>query len=395
MDMNTLPQVIPFEVESFKRITDQAPAMLELNEASKTRAIEFAGGLFASATEHGMSDALDEQLKNFVAKAKVTYKAMDERRKPFTQLVDAVKKRFTSQESDLKQVIDTAQKYRDDYATKKMNDRIEEEKKAKLKLAKEKEMIVLRQQAETQLSSWVARVIAENRQNALNLFNSLTLETIDGAVYELDGIDPIPSEDSLQPKISLSSSVANADEISAIIESVRKGFEEPFIERHSAEILLFIRELKDKVPSKRRELEAIAKADEAEKASIAAEQSKREEAEKASITADEEAERKEAEAAAAVRASAQTASAIVYSSASLFAATPDVKTGYRITVSSVAAYLIIAQFWFEKEGKKLPVEKIEKVTFERMRKFCEDYAIKNEEFIDNKMVRYEPTYKAK
>jgi hypothetical protein len=153
--------------------------------------------------------------------------------------------------------------------------------------------------------------------------------------------------------------------------------------------------LKDKVPSKRRELEAIAKADEAEKASIAAEQSKLEEAEKASITADEEAERKEAEAAAAVRASAQTASAIVYSSASLFAATPEVKTGYRITVSSTAAYLIIAQFWFEKEGKTLPVEKLEKVTFDRMRRFCEDYAVKNEEFIDNKMVRYEPTYKAK
>ena len=395
--MNTLPQPATFEVEGFKNIVEQAPAMLEQNETSKSAAIAFAAGLFESAQRNGMSDALDEQLRAFINKAKTTIEAMNERRKPFTQLVDAVKKRFTSQEAELKQTIEAAQKHRDDYATKKMQERIEDERQAKLKLEKEKELIALWQQAETQLAAWAEKLISENKQKALSLFNGFTLETIGKAIEELDFIPNYPSEEELQHDVSLSvTRLTNAEDLVDILCAVKSKFDwDAFIKRHGTEMEQFKKELTDKIPSKRRELEDMAKADASEKERIEEERRKREEAEKARIAAEEEAARKKAEEEAALRAAAQTANAMIDTAATLFDEKPKVKEGYKITVSSNAAYLTIAQFWMEKQGKTLDHEKLERVTFERMRRFAEEWALKHEEFIDNKMIEYQPIYKAK
>jgi len=51
--------------------------------------------------------------------------------------------------------------------------------------------------------------------------------------------------------------------------------------------------------------------------------------------------------------------------------------------------------WFEKEGKSMAQDKINKVTFDRMRKFCEAHALKTGEMIVSPMVEYKPIYKAK
>ena len=75
--------------------------------------------------------------------------------------------------------------------------------------------------------------------------------------------------------------------------------------------------------------------------------------------------------------------------------TPNVKEGYSIQLKSTAGYLLLVQFWFEKEGKTLAVDKFEKMTFDRIKRFCEAYAIKNDEFLESPLLSYEPVYKAK
>jgi len=77
------------------------------------------------------------------------------------------------------------------------------------------------------------------------------------------------------------------------------------------------------------------------------------------------------------------------------AETPNVKEGYLITLKSTAGYLLLVQFWFEKEGKSLSADKFEKFTFDRVKRFCEAYAAKNEELIQSPLLSYEPIYKAK
>ena len=393
---NTLPQEATFEVEGFKRITELAPAMLEQNEASKAKAIDFANGLFNSIAQHGMSDATDELLKSFIGKAKTTIDAMNERRKPFTQLVDVVKKRFTILETELKQTMETAQKHRDGYATRKMQERMEEERKVQLKLNRNKELILLRQQAETQIAEWAEKVLVANKHAALKLFNGFTLETIKDAAEMLECVPNYPAEDTLCPSFDLrTTALINAEDIVSTSADVKSEFDwDGFIKRHGAEMEQLKKEMTDKIPSKRRELEELAKADAEEKAHMEEARLKREEAEQARIIAEAEAARKKAEEEAAIKATEQTTNAIVDSASVLFNEKPDVKTGYKITATA-AAYLMLAQFYMEKEGKNLAIEKLERVTFDRMRRFCEDYALKNEEFIKSDLIKYEPIYKAK
>jgi len=155
-----------FEVEKFKEITGDAPAMFEQNEASKTSAITYANGLFENISATGMNDAMDDLLKKFIAKGKTTIDTMNERRKPFTQLVDAVKKRFTTQENELKSAIGIAEQHRNEYATAKMKEREEVGRQARLKLEKENEAIRLQQEIDVYFAQQTAEVINTGKHQA-------------------------------------------------------------------------------------------------------------------------------------------------------------------------------------------------------------------------------------
>ena len=119
--------------------------------------------------------------------------------------------------------------------------------------------------------------------------------------------------------------------------------------------------------------------------------------EDARIKAESEAlqSKQRAEAEAAVTAAGQSVNAMVDTQANLFQEAPKVKESYNINVIHPAGYLQLASFWFENEGKNLPNDKIESMTFGRIKSFCEKYAVKNDVTIDSKLISYEPIYKAK
>lgn len=52
-------------------------------------------------------------------------------------------------------------------------------------------------------------------------------------------------------------------------------------------------------------------------------------------------------------------------------------------------------FWFEREGKNLPNEKIEKKSIAQMKKFCEDIANKDGEIITSNFITYKEVVTAK
>ena len=99
--------------------------------------------------------------------------------------------------------------------------------------------------------------------------------------------------------------------------------------------------------------------------------------------------------AANVQASAEQMTAAIDSQANIFQEVPQVKEGVEIVVKNPVAYGLIFQFWFEKEGKTLSAEKIEKKSIGQMKKFCEDYTLKTGETINNPLISYKDVFKAK
>jgi flagellar biosynthesis GTPase FlhF len=88
---------------------------------------------------------------------------------------------------------------------------------------------------------------------------------------------------------------------------------------------------------------------------------------------------------------------------SLFDATKDlavaeqggqVRKSLVINIKHPAAFVQIFQVWFEEEGTKLPVDKLEKKTLGQMKRFCEGLASKDGVIIDSPYIAYEEDFKA-
>jgi hypothetical protein len=434
------------KIDDFKALITNAPAALETNKTSYVNALLRGEELIALANA-GMNDVIDGQLSTYIQRAKVTIKTMKENREPFTQIMTAVAKEFTRLESEMKTPVDECQKLRDAYATKKMEERREQERLAALKLAKEQELIEAEKDYRIKYANAAADYTLSVKQKELSWFNSLTLGKTETAenVISLTGSTETETV-FLFPVTPYNYRYATQAELAEKFTAAerQKLASEAFL-AFKEEITLFKRELLDMLPSKIRQLEeaeaarkaaeaeAKRRAEEAETARIAAEKAGAEEkvrleaeakrikaeaeaacqaaeaarqakdAEEAARQAEEaariarEAEeaRRKAESEAALKAAEQKASSYVDAQADLFAQAPKVKEGYQIILKDNSAYLLLAQLWFEKEGRTLAANKFESMTFGRIKAFCEKYAAKNEEFIQSELIEYKPVYKAK
>lgn len=382
------------EFNNLPVILNSAPEILMQNQTSKSKATEAYLTIENLITYNGMSDFYDNELAKFVEKGKKTIISMNDRRKPVTQMIDLIKKEFTSLESDLKSTVDKAQSQRNAYATEKMKIKQEEDRQAALRLAKEKEIIEYRKSCEIAVSSYFTECASKIKSQFLNDFNSLTLENIDKAGFEstssnfdtyfYKGINLTFPDNSLLDKDTLDS--IRSEFIDADYSAQKAQFK--------AEIQSQLRELVDKIPSKKAELQTLVLADAAETERLLKEKEAREKDEADRIAKEAENKRKEAETAASVKAAGEQAAVLVDAQVGLFEA-PKVVESYEIKLTNIAGYLMLIQFWFEKEGKSLPQDKFEKFTFARAKAFCENYAKKNDEFIKNPTIVYEPKYKAK
>jgi len=344
-----------------------------------------------------MNDFNDEQLSIFLSKAKKTIDSMNERRKPFTQIVDAVKKQFTTLESELKPIMDEIKSIRDSYATEKMKAKQEADRIAQAKLDKDKEVIEIRRLCDIEIGNFFNECIAKTKKDIAAFFNELNLDTIEGADQVLSTTSTnFDIRYSIPETIELGNCMTHTN-----VEDVNKIIKDTLSVNYSTKKYDYIREInstikeyRDKIPSKKAELIEISKAGEDEKKRLEELATKRqlEEADRLKKQAEDLALKSEEEAS--INASASTAGAMIDASVAS-AETPNVKEGYLITLKSTAGYLLLVQFWFEKEGKSLSADKFEKFTFDRVKRFCEAYAAKNEELIQSPLLSYEPIYKAK
>lgn len=394
-----LPAQTGIDIVAIQDIIGTAPEVLTTNQTSNAKAIEFANNLIKNKNEVGMSDALDAQMASFINKGKVTITAMNERRKPFTQMMDMLKKEFTGMETGLKAKLDEMQGYRNEFATEKMRKRQEEERRQALILAKQKEIITLKGEAEMQLRNSFADYLAKTKQEFTAWFNALDSENITAAETTINVLsEEYPSDLFLASKIDFTGIVSytSQEDMNAIIANAKtQNLLNEFKSTFRESIREQKRELSDKLPSKIAELEALAVADAEEKQRLEKAAQKRAEEEEARIVKQQEEAKQKALENIAATTAAETVGATIDSQATLFEEAPKVKEGVEMVVKSPVAYALIFQFWFEKEGKSLSAEKIEKKSIGQMKKFCEDYSLKTGEIINNPLISYKDVFKAK
>lgn len=390
-------QVMP-DIQAIKKIIGDAPATLEANIKSRDNAIKVAEDLI-KAYANGMNPQLDTQMAVFVEKGNKTIKAINEKRKPFTQMMDELKKRFTGCESDIKAKVDEIQGYRNDWAAEIMKKRQEEERAARQKLEKEKEEIRINAEIKAAVGVAFYEHIADKKRAAQERFNRITLANFDEEeVIFSKPVSIYTPAKFAELKVTLpESSILTKEEIVLISAKILadETLYVHYFNEYDSTMSVFQKSMQDLLPSKKKELKDLEAADEAKKAEIEAEQKRREEAAAAQIAAEAERSSKTVADNASAEAAASTVNAAMNSLFTPVMEAPKVKEGTEIVIKNKAGYALIFQFWFEKEGKSLDNEKIEKKSIAQMKKFCEDYTIKTGETIESPFVEYKDTYKAK
>jgi hypothetical protein len=388
------------DVVGMQNIFQTAPEILNTNTVSREKACEAGNALLKNADNVGMSDRLDEQMSMFISRAKKTVETMNERRKPFTQLITMVQKKFTGLEKEVSDVVKNVQERRDAYATKKIEAQKERERIERERLEKERLTIQLRKSIETKISNSFIADCQTAKQLLFDKFNSATIDGIDVIHREIETF----SEDYTYVAPDFNKGKTHAfqyggatftvEEITSITAECASAVSGDFKARYKAEISALKRELIDKLPSKLHELQELAKSAVTERERLEREAAERAAAERERLKREAEEAAAKAAAEAELRATAETINAIAESEVSM-EAKPEVKEGYEIEIKKNGGWLLIVQFWYEKEGKNLDNAKIAKITFDRMKRFCETYALKNEEKIVSPLIEYKPVYKAK
>ena len=388
---------LPVKAEEITALTVTAPEALTLNQTSLTNAKRAAETLIAVAKEKGMSSELDTQMNEYQIKLRKTLALINDRRKPITQTLDAIKKAFTEIESEAKGLDVEIQAFRNEYAkhVAELARKAEDERLAKIQLERERSEYIslVEQQAFRHFNTYLSSML----QFIVNEFETCTLENIDilpGRFETLSEEYPVTHFSALANTILPAMTLTGEEKLTIYRDVMNAKLPE-----YKAQFTNDVREQKqwviERIPGKKLELQRIAEAKGAEAERLKKEAEERQARERERL----EAEKREAEEKQRREAEAQKEASNIQALFDAAAAAPDtsqVKEGYKIVVNNPAAYLLIAQYWFEREGISKPVETIEKTTFLQMKTFAEKRASKDDkEQIKSPFITYEPVYSAK
>ena len=414
------------EIATLKYDTELA---VQENRKSYEACVKAGESLLSDIEVSGMNDSLDSQAADFIKKAKLTEKAMNEKRKGVTQVFDLVRKGFTAMENLISvknenSVVARIQKKRDEYAAYKL----EQQRKAEAERQRQERIKEAKIQLKTNSIDILNNLLTEHSANAINKLNDtfslLTLDNKDEVkrrisefsdVIDLGGlfVNNVPSYSSEVPENEAKEIMNEAfREVSgSLIASYKNtvcSTRDELLMKFDSKIaeLTELKRIDEELKRKAQEAaEAARKAREAAEAAKAAkaeeERKKREEEVRlADEAAKEEQQRKLAEEQekrdaenAAQHATAQAQSLFNQTETSSGAKTK-VKVTKRLVIADTKGWLEIIQQWWTIEGSSLPADKLAS-KLEFMRKACEKHANKEDELIVSPYIKYEDEVTAK
>lgn len=388
--------------ENMNEIMQAAPKSYELNRISRDNCVNFGQNILYTIQQQGMNDELDKQAASFIDKARRTVKVMNERRSPVTKLFDQVRAAYTAIENE----VDPAkagtigyqlQQLRNQYAAKK---RAEEEKRLCEEMARrqaEEAARKFRMDVEEDLKQQFQRLVNDAINEITMADNGLTLENYDNTLALLKStkayVDKgLPSEwfAKLRTFVRIPAGVDTAE----IETEIKQRLHKQFCEQYMAEVGDTLDYTLDRLPSKKANLEKIAKADAEEAARIKAEMEARRKAEAERMEQERAArEAEERRRAELERKTAEMAS-LFDGQAVASAYQPKTKVTKKISLLNSDGIMPILSLWWSKEGCTLTVEELAKM-FKKQIAFCEKLANKEDIFVSDESVEYVDEVKAK
>ena len=166
------------QIATLKSDTENA---VQANRKSYEACVQAGESLLSDISASGMNDALDEKAAEFIKKAKLTEKAMTEKRKGVTQVFDIVRKGFTMMESlisakNTDSVVYKIQEKRNEYATYKL----EQQKKAEQERLRQERIKEAKIKLKTDTIDTLNNLLTEHSSAAINsLNNTFSLLTLD------------------------------------------------------------------------------------------------------------------------------------------------------------------------------------------------------------------------
>lgn len=414
------------QIATLKSDTENA---VQANRKSYEACVQAGESLLSDISASGMNDSLDEKAAEFIKKAKLTEKAMTEKRKGVTQVFDIVRKGFTMMESlisakNTDSVVYKIQEKRNEYAAYK----IEQQKKAEQERLRQERIKEAKIKLKTDTIDTLNNILTSNSSTAINVLNStfslLTLDNKDEVKKRIAEFSDVLDLGHLfvNSKPSYSSEIEENDakdimngaykEVSA---SLLASYKQTVTDTRDELLMKFDSKIAELIEIKKAEEERNRKEDEirrikdeeerkrkeSEIAALEAERKAKEEAVRKADEASKEEQQRKLAAEQEKRNAENAAQHATAQAQSLFAQTSvdntskqKIKVTKRLVVTDKNAWLDIIQQWWTIEGSSMSPDKLAS-KLEFMRKACEKHANNEEEYIVSPYIKYEDEVTAK
>ena len=387
--------------ENMREIMQTAPQCYKLNRQSRDNCVNAGQNILNAIQQQGMDDELDKQAATFIEKARRTVKVMNERRSPVTKLFDQVRTEFTAIENG----IDPAktgtigyqlQQLRNQYATKK---RAEEEKRLREEMARrqaEEAARKFRMDVEDDLKQQFQQLV-DGKVNELRKMDETV--SLDNYIFVHKSVGDFQRElpsgwvDSLKSRVRIPYGISTAD-VKSIEAELKEKLRQQFTEQYAFEVGETADYILDRLPSKKANLEKIAKANAEEAARMKAEMEVRQKAEAERMEKERAAREAEEKRKAEMERGAAEMSSLFNAQATMAGYQTKTKVTKKINLLNPEGIMPVISLWWSKEGCTLTVEELAKI-FKKQIAFCEKLANKEDIFVSDENVEYVDEVKAK
>ena len=370
------------------------------------RAREHFNKIVNAVNENGLDDDMYQQITGLLKRYVASKKKFNEERAPLTTSLANISKLFVAIESDFDykkegSMAHTLKKMADQYAYKKKqeeDERIRQQQKVKLYNA---EVSNIKIKAEVFIKMKITKYLGALKSRIDGLLNSIDLENYEEVRQEIITLNyDIPSSIFSGFKDTYNPVNVSIEEMKAIYTNALKSDEYNLaMKDYEDSIVVYIQEANAKIPAIIEELKAIVEAEDQEKQKQLADerhrriaqelQDKKEESEKQKQSIQHEVETKQA-------------SAKIQSEFDFSVTVGEVKdnvvkkkVNYRIELVLPGGIAQIVNFWLQNANIGEDMDKIGRWTIDRMIKFAEKEASKNDNKIISDYVKYEEEVSAK
>lgn len=404
-------------IEKSTEIFKTAGQILQTNKTRSEKAVIVGNNILNAIRANGMTPELDERANNYLVNCSAALKEMNESRSEVTKIMDEIKKMYTSYEASIS--VKTAgtpanliQSERDAYARKVAEEKREAERKAQEEADRKNQIIELNAAVQKEFTAQYFNHVTASKKKIADAFNQTTLETIADFEAKLNNYTPVLKITFSRTPFAINTfHLVDTETLKQICDTIEADLVKVYGEDFPKQMALTTQHYKDLIPSRINQLEEAKKRDEEIKAAQDAaererlEKIKREEEEKeaqrkrdeeARIAREAEEQKKQEELNIQAKAEGEKAMTLFEKEAAIaeVVEAPETRTGYDITVTHQVGFVQLFTLWFEKEGKNLPIDKIEKTSFGQIKAWAEKHAHKNNEKIESNYIVYENSYKA-